>query len=359
MPSSCPQPGVLPCRVSSACRSHRPHCPPQPCPAACLTCPVPGCQEPLHLGHGCERRRRPLAPATQELLPQTRPRALSFPVLAASSSSGERKRPGTGCLSQRHSPLSWPRPLFLPQGRMVEGPWLCTACPTSTRPHSGSPRDAHPSLCIPAAAPGEGCYRQDRLDCPSWTGSRNQHIPQLWLEHHLRVLGELGGHSTWGLVLPAEHGRSCMEQPQESSWGNQRLQPVAAPAQLRHCPPAPQSLQLTNRGPSAPPGSDLRAARAPRAFSHFSSFQSLEQRLLGERFLSAPGLCKAELASPRGWRLLGARAAAEPRMLPQAQASSGSGFGALEAARGSYALPGAGPATHPPHARHPGCCRPK
>lgn len=78
-PKSCPQPGVLPCRVSSACRSHHPHCPPQPCPAACLTCPLPGCQEPLHLGHGCGRRGSPLALPTQELLPQTKPRALSFP----------------------------------------------------------------------------------------------------------------------------------------------------------------------------------------------------------------------------------------------------------------------------------------
>lgn len=79
VPKSCPQPGVLPPRVSSACRSHSPHYPPQPCPAACLTCPVPGCQEPLHLGHGYECRGRPLAPATQELLSQSRPRALSFP----------------------------------------------------------------------------------------------------------------------------------------------------------------------------------------------------------------------------------------------------------------------------------------
>lgn len=58
-------------------------------------------------------------------------------------------------------------------------------------------------MYIPAAAPGEGCYSQDRKDSQSWTESWNQNIPWLWLEHHLRAVGDLGGHSMWGPVLSA------------------------------------------------------------------------------------------------------------------------------------------------------------
>lgn len=82
-------------------------------------------------------------------------------------------------------------------------------------------------MYIPAAAPGEGCYSQDRKDSQSWTESWNQNIPWLWLEHHLRAVGDLGGHSTWGPVLSAEHGCSYMEQSQDSLWGKQHLEPVA------------------------------------------------------------------------------------------------------------------------------------
>lgn len=131
---------------------------------------------------------------------------------------------------------------------------------------------------------------------------------------------------TWGDT--ASGGLSSQQSMAVPTWSNHKtphgetsIWSLWLPlAQLSYCTPPPPVLTVNKtRGPSEPSGSHLGAARAPRASPHFSSFQNLEQRLLRDQFPSAPGLCKAELASPRGWRLLGARAVAEPRMLPQVQ----------------------------------------
>lgn len=199
MPDSSPRPGLLPCRASGARKLHRPRCPlllegaappPAPAHAACLTSPVPGCQEPLCLGHGCGRRWEAARSCAREpLLRKEAEERSELPPPSASSSpgggGGERKRPGTGCLSQRHNPLSRPRPLFLPchrpGGGMAEGPWVCAAHPPSTHPDSGSPRGpakaadrgggARPFLRAfllqcPERGQGPGGHGRHRLGCP-------------------------------------------------------------------------------------------------------------------------------------------------------------------------------------------------
>lgn len=132
---------------------------------------------------------RLLAPAPGSPCFEKRPRReVSFLRLRpapARGGGGERKRPGTGCLSQRHNPLSRPRPLFLPchrpGGGMAEGPWVCAAHPPSTHPDSGSPRGpakaadrgggARPFLRAfllqcPERGQGPGGHGRHRLGCP-------------------------------------------------------------------------------------------------------------------------------------------------------------------------------------------------
>lgn len=153
VPERLRQPGALPCStrapakpppglptpLGGCCPARRmlPRRPPQPAPPAL----PPRCQGAS--SHSAlamaARSRRPRALASQ-----TGREERASSAFPSRGRPRERKRPGTGCLSQRPSPLSRPRPLFLPRHRpgagMAEGPPLCTAQPPSTRPAGGPPR---------------------------------------------------------------------------------------------------------------------------------------------------------------------------------------------------------------------------